>query len=545
MKETSFQCEEVCGKMLNCGLHKCVTQCHQGECEKCPELIKMNCFCGKEAKVESCSLEISPTMQFACNQNCDKLLECQNHRCEVKCHPGDCDRCPLSTDLVKTCPCGKTTIKEDQRLACTDPIPLCKASCSKTLKCGPATSPHFCARNCHQADCPPCSKTTQVKCRCGRIEEKIPCKDLVNIDVRCKKKCTKFRTCGKHRCGKDCCIDLDHICNQQCGKFLDCKKHRCQRSCHIGNCSSCPRVSFDELRCECNAAVIYPPVPCGTRVPECTNKCKRRHSCDHPVNHLCHSDPECPPCVFLTTKFCFGEHEQRKTIICSQDSFSCGMPCGKELKCNRHKCVKKCHEGICEKASDTCKQLCTTKRDCLHNCNAVCHEEACPDKPCRILTEVSCQCGNLKEMKTCEQVTYENRKIQRMKLAMKDGDEFENMKDVYGEPAKVTHKLLECNNACATLERNRRLDIAFKVENPNLSSYPKFTPNYSEFIRSFYKKEPACVKMIHEKLTELVKLAKESKQTQRSYSFPIMRRDKRQAVHELASLFGVETKGEL
>lgn len=126
-------------------------------------------------------------------------------------------------------------------------------------------------------------------------------------------------------------------------------------------------------------------------------------------------------------------------------------------------------------------------------------------------------------------------------MQMQDEDSFE-MKDIYADLSKKSTKILECNNECATLDRNRRLDIAFKVENPNLINYPKFIPNYTEFIRTFYKKEPAFVKMVHAQLTDLVKLAKDSKQKSRSFSFPVMNRDKRHAVHDLAAMFGVETQ---
>lgn len=66
---------------------------------------------------------------------------------------------------------------------------------------------------------------------------------------------------------------------------------------------------FDELRCFCGLAVIYPPVPCGTKPPVCDNLCTRDHSCDHPVAHSCHSEPNCPPCTHLTQKLCFCGHE--------------------------------------------------------------------------------------------------------------------------------------------------------------------------------------------------------------------------------------------
>ena len=77
---------------------------------------------------------------------------------------------------------------------------------------------------------------------------------------------------------------------------------RCEELCHKGNCKSCPRVSFDELTCTCGAAVIYPPVACGTRPPECRETCTRSHACAHAVTHSCHSEDNCPPCTQLTVK---------------------------------------------------------------------------------------------------------------------------------------------------------------------------------------------------------------------------------------------------
>lgn len=85
---------------------------------------------------------------------------------------------------------------------------------------------------------------------------------------------------------------------------------------------------------------------------------------------------------------------------------------------------------------------------------------------------------------------------------------------------------LECNEECKVAERNRKLAIGLQIRNPDLPS--KLQPKYSEFIRSWAKKDPKLVTMIHDKLTELVKLAKDSKQRSRSYSFPTMNREKRQ-----------------
>lgn len=68
-------------------------------------------------------------------------------------------------------------------------------------------------------------------------------------------------------------------------------------------------TGFDELYCECGASVMYPPIPCGTRRPECSKPCSRTHSCEHPTLHNCHSQAVCPPCTVLTQKYCYGKHE--------------------------------------------------------------------------------------------------------------------------------------------------------------------------------------------------------------------------------------------
>lgn len=97
---------------------------------------------------------------------------------------------------------------------------------------------------------------------------------------------------------------------------------------------------------------------------------------------------------------------------------------------------------------------------------------------------------------------------------------------------------MECSDECRTLERNRRLAIGLQIRNPDLSA--KLQPNYSDFLKTYAKKDPALVKMIHEKLTDLVKLAKESKHS-RSHSFPVMNREKRHVVHDMCGMFGVES----
>lgn len=220
------------------------------------------------------------------------------------------------------------------------------------------------------------------------------------------------------------------------------------------------------------------------------------------------------------------------------------MPCGKILKCGLHKCIKICHKGDCETSNEVCTQKCTTKRvECDHNCNAKCHKGECPDNlPCRERLQVTCQCGNLKSIKTCEQVEYENRKLQRIRLTSQQNNDASTLTEMLGD-FKKTIKILDCNDECKTIERNRRLDIAFKIQNPQLVTTPKFTPTYSDHVRNFFKKDPAFVNGVHDKITELVKIAKETKTAPyRCHSFPSMNRDKRHVIHDIAEMFGVESK---
>ena len=82
---------------------------------------------------------------------------------------------------------------------------------------------------------------------------------------------------------------------------------------------------------------------------------------------------------------------------------------------------------------------------------------------------------------------------------------------------------IDCNEECAKLERNRRVALALQIQNPDLSA-KLVAPKYSEFLKEMAKKEPAFCSNVHDKLTELVKLAKESKQKSRAHSFEYMNR---------------------
>ncbi|XP_063241650.1 protein shuttle craft [Bacillus rossius redtenbacheri] len=542
-------CDAVCEKVLNCGVHKCEKTCHVGECGNCDQTIKQECHCGKEQQEVTCCPASVGVQRYSCGQACGGQLECGNHRCEAPCHPGPCRPCMLAPGAVTHCPCGKTPLGGGRaRASCLDPVPVCQLACGKKLACGQPNSPHRCEEQCHSGACPPCPGTTLVRCRCGNMDREIPCVELVSRadDARCEKKCTKKRACGKHRCNQLCCIDLDHVCPLVCNHLLSCGQHRCEEPCHRGHCKPCWRSSFEELYCECGASVLYPPVPCGTRPPACDRPCPRDHPCGHPPLHTCHSQQACPPCTVLTHKHCYGKHELRKTIPCHQGEFSCGLPCNAALPCGRHRCVLPCHAGPCLREGQKCTQPCTAPRTlCGHPCSAPCHEGPCPSTPCKEMVKVTCECGHRSTGRACSDNVKEYQRIATAMLASKMADMQLGLSvdigDILGNPntQKMALKTLECSDECKLIERNRRMAIGLQIQNPDLSA--KLTPRYSDFLRQWGKKDPQFCSTVHDKLTELVQLAKQSKQKSRSYSFQPMNRDKRHFIHEYCEHFGCES----
>lgn len=101
---------------------------------------------------------------------------------------------------------------------------------------------------------------------------------------------------------------------------------------------------------------------------------------------------------------------------------------------------------------------------------------------------------------------------------------------------------LECNDECAIQERSKRLALALQIENPDRESKLSSRPNFSDFLVEFARKDSNFAKSVHDRLVNLVKLAKESKQKFRSHSFDVMNREKRQFVHEYGAHFGLETE---
>ena len=121
-----FGCGNPCGRLRDCGRHKCEAPCHAGPCAPCAEQVLQTCHCGKVEESRPC-LEAAGG-GWSCGARCGRTLECGEHVCERECHAGPCGPCPLAPARVNTCPCGKKplySLSAKPREKCTDPIPLC------------------------------------------------------------------------------------------------------------------------------------------------------------------------------------------------------------------------------------------------------------------------------------------------------------------------------------------------------------------------------------------------------------------------------------
>ncbi|KAK5898085.1 hypothetical protein CgunFtcFv8_015532 [Champsocephalus gunnari] len=552
-----LQCDKVCGAFLNCAKHICSQVCHSGMCPPCQLQVQQVCYCGVTPREVLCGTDkdgFNGSGHYSCQKQCGKMLNCEAHHCQQDCHRGPCQPCPLSPSLVKSCPCGQTPLTKllelgySERRSCSDAIPSCGKTCNKPLACGSSDTIHLCDKLCHEGSCGPCSLTSTIRCKCRAKTKEVPCATIQKEEelvFTCEKRCNKKRSCGRHKCGELCCVNAEHKCLLICGYKLNCGLHRCQEPCHRGNCEPCWQSSFDELACHCGITVLYPPIPCGTKPPECKNMCTRRHECDHPVFHNCHSEEKCPPCTYLTKKWCMGKHEQRSNIACHLQDISCGLTCNKTLPCEMHRCRRICHRAECL-AEGSCRQPCSLPRaDCGHPCSAPCHQDSsCPRSTCTTKVALQCDCGRRKEMVACTEAANSYQRYAAIAMASKLSDlQLGDSMDIgpFLTKKELKQTRLECDQECATLERNRRLAEALQIDSSSDPFNARSTSVYSDSLKDDARKDLRFVTEVEEEIKNLVELANKGKQTKRSHCFPPMNREHRKIIHELAEVYTVES----
>ncbi|XP_073122332.1 NF-X1-type zinc finger protein NFXL2 [Henckelia pumila] len=447
----NFSCDGVCGKLLECGVHRCVDVCHDGSCHPCREKGAYRCQCGKMEMERACC-----ERKFRCENPCNKMLSCGRHVCERGCHGGDCKDCPLQGK--RTCPCGKRVY---EGTPCDVVVPLCGATCDKLLSCGF----HRCPERCHRGPCIETCRTVVTKsCRCRSLKKQVPCFQ----ELTCERKCLNVRDCERHACKRRCCDGDCPPCSEVCDKRLRCRNHKCPAPCHRGSCAPCPLM----VRISCSCGETYFEVPCGTEAaqkpPKCPKRCRIATLCGHGPKckpHRCHYGPcptcrlicdeeylcghkcklrchgpklpplpeftlkpkkkkfnhqgevipgsPCPPCPELVLRQCVGLHiGAERMMVCSNSAeFSCGNLCGNPLSCGNHYCTYECHslkssssKSDAVRTGNSCEECCLPchkERDppCPHPCPQPCHPGECP--PCKTLIKRSCHCGSMVHVFEC------------------------------------------------------------------------------------------------------------------------------------------------
>jgi transcriptional repressor NF-X1 len=551
--DSGWSCGQICGDVLPCGEHTCQRSCHEGLCGGCEVLIESRCYCGRVEKPLPCSerdeereSQINGDMwmgSFDCGAECRRPFDCGNpdHFCESTCHVQDPApaHCPFSPDVVKSCPCGKTSLDillPESRTSCSDPIPHCQEKCLRDLSCG-----HLCHEICHEGECRPCFETMQILCRCGRTTSISLCHQGTEEPPCCTRVCRATLNCGRHECGERCCLgekkaserqaskrgklrggraidenfEAEHICLKVCGRPLKCGNHACQELCHKGPCSSCLEAVFEEIGCACGRTVLQPPQPCGTRPPACVFDCTRRRTCGHQqVKHQCHEDTEsCPKCPFLVENSCICGKKTLKNQPCWFTEVRCGLPCGKKLKCGIHTCQKLCHRpGQCEDAAGPCMQLCgRNKTVCEHICSDPCHAPyPCKEAtPCQAKSFITCSCQNQKQAVKC--------------LASKTSE-------------GNSKKTLDCNDECLKLQRNAKLAAALNID--PATHIDDHIP-YSQTTLGLFQSDPKFSQTCEREFRVFA-----ADQNEKRLRFKPMKRNERGFIHALAEDFGLDSESQ-
>lgn len=519
VEDKGRSCDSTCDRLLNCGIHNCSDQCHDGECKKCSIMVLQKCFCGKLSEDRVCGSGVSDTSvygkdderTFSCNDECDRLLPCKNHKCKDKCHPGHCSDCLTDPNILKTCGCGRKPSTD--RKSCLDPVENCGAICDRPMACG-----HKCKKVCHVGPCDDCQEDVDLKCRCGLSVKSVVCKNHDRNEIYlCNRVCTKKKSCGKHICALKCCPTVSdptdaagvHVCVTVCNKRLKCGSHSCKNLCHKGPCRPCLEADFNDKICSCGKTIQHAPIRCGTPPLECQYPCQKPRPCGHPITyHTCHYG-ECPPCVYLTSKLCACGKTMIENVKCFSNVVLCGKKCKKQMSCGLHACKRECHNGPCEKTNDaheengvrSCGHPCgRSLSTCKHACSLPCHpdEAECPYTECRQLSTVYCACKRIKKDIPCvglEEIT------------------------------------LDCDDLCAKELRKKQLALAFGIINDTTQP-----PRYSNFLIHIAQSTPNFAIQV-EKLLEMFINAKAVK-----YTLPPYEKLQRQFIHELCKYYNIGTE---
>ena len=371
----TFSCSVKCEKVLQCG-HNCSNQCGQVCTVKCKVKCIKRLPCKHEKRM-ACHRD--PT-GAECNNNCEKVLEC-DHPCTKKCK----EKCQCNNEIVIQLPC-----KHMKRVLChfKHETFQCLERCRRTLNCG-----HDCPDICHE-DCrvDRCKVNVIKELSCGH-QQSVPC----NLDpkgVFCYNPCQRQLDCG-HKCPSVCgrlCqeVQCEELCQTKCVRG-----HACQQRCHFGfSCGDC-MVAVNTTIPTCGHTFE---MPCYTdpNSLRCNKPCERLRACEHPCLAICSKDCEARPCKLPVTRTLPCGHVAALPCHKNPNKYKCTerievyLPCG-----HKQHCV--CHVAENRGKNLLCNEKVEKELRCKHKLALPCHKE--PDGcKCKKKVDVQLSCGHMKSL---------------------------------------------------------------------------------------------------------------------------------------------------
>lgn len=187
-------CGKVCNKELPCG-HKCLYNCHEGDCPTCPQISKQHCRCGQQLFNTPCSMLKHGEKPF-CRRKCQAKLQCRRHRCNEMC----CAHEKEARGLEKSGEAWKMPLNKWPE------VHLCDRVCNNLRNC----KVHKCTEPCHQGECSRCmeSSSDDWVCPCGRTILRAPIR-CGTMMPKCPQPCTRERSCGHPMSNHPCHADAN------------------------------------------------------------------------------------------------------------------------------------------------------------------------------------------------------------------------------------------------------------------------------------------------------------------------------------------------
>lgn len=334
-------CNKPCGKLLECGEHRCPFTCHEGTCVPCFKSQAVQCRCGRQQFDMPCKSVLAGE-RATCRRKCAAQMDCRRHRCgEVCCeyekvsaeHERQRKRAAKAASLMFNEFGDLSLAEQDSELRSLEHpyAHVCTLPCDRVLSC----KKHKCVEKCHHGACAPCLEASfdDYICPCGRttVSAPIRCGSLIPT---CHFSCPIARPCG-HDVGHDC-----HDTNEKpCPPCLT----RVEKSCDCGRtvvkgvlCSqekvSCGRACGKALPCGHLCPAFCHTGECDTA---CTQSCGRLLPCGHKHNKPCHLPRPCDPseCSAPALDRCPCGHRRRQRKCQEKlEPFECDESCTLHLR---------------------------------------------------------------------------------------------------------------------------------------------------------------------------------------------------------------------